>query len=296
MSSDVHFANGTTIVGKWHEKQYCIIRFLGEGANGKVYLVEQHNNWYALKIGFSIFDLQSEINVLKLIEIQRTGRPYFIEADDVRVAGKDYPYYVMAYVRGQRIDEYIASHGLEWFYVIGSRILDALCHLHRYGWVFGDLNMNNVLITEYGGVELIDYGGVTQQGRAVKQYTELNDRGYWQAGSREADEQYDLFAFTVLCLQCLGIRFPTYIPPEQRRITYLLSLLRGHPHGQPLLPFVERAVNGQFQTSQQANELWRQLILQRETKRPIQLPIKWLTSAFIVSAGMFIATVYYVIQ
>lgn len=294
MRSDIHFANGTTIEGKWLQHQYCVKQRLGEGANGKVYLVERDGHTYALKLGFSAFDLQSEINVLRLIENHRTGRPYFIEADDVHFKGKDLPYYIMSYVNGLRIDDYIAKHGHDWFYIIGRHILGALCHLHQHGWVFGDLNINNVLITDYGGVELIDYGGVTQKGRAIKQFTELNDRGFWQAGSRTADEQYDLFAFAILCLQCLDERASALVKRDYRHVDVLLSLCRTNPHCRPLLPFFEQALGGQFQSSQQACALWRHLILHREMKRSLQLPVKWLRGAFLASAAMFAATVYYV--
>ena len=49
---------------------------------------------------------------------------------------------------------------------MGLRLLQKLAQLHQAGWVFGDLKPQNVLVSDYGQVELIDYGGVTSIGRA----------------------------------------------------------------------------------------------------------------------------------
>ena len=57
------------------------------------------------------------------------------------------------------------------------------------------------LVADYGRPELVDYGGATAFGKGVRQFTEIYDRGYWNAGSRTADAGYDLFSFAVLCIQ-----------------------------------------------------------------------------------------------
>ena len=80
-------------------------------------------------------------------------------------------------------------------------LLKKLTYLHANGFVFGDIKMENILVSDYGAVELIDFGGVTQKGRAVKQFTEIYDRGYWGAGTSIADEAYDIFAFAILFMQ-----------------------------------------------------------------------------------------------
>ena len=63
-----------------------------------------------------------------------------------------------------------------------------------------------MIVSNYGDVDLIDFGGVTPKGRAIKQLTEVYDRGFWNMGERVAEESYDLFSFAILLLKSLDQR------------------------------------------------------------------------------------------
>lgn len=291
------FAKGSWIIGKWQRHAYQIVNFLGEGANGKVYLVRKDGELYAMKIGFSTFDLQSEINVLKLIETNRQKRRYFIDADDVHYDGQDVPFYVMAYIQGVHCAAYLAERGMEWFYIIGKKILEELAHLHEQGWVFGDLNENNVIVYGYGEVSLIDYGGVTAQGRSIKQFTQFNDRGYWQAGTRTADDGYDLFSFVLLCLQSIDRRHTSLLTLQKRHVSDIIALLESNPYSEPMLPFFKKALAGEYRTSREACNEWRQLMLRRKVNDKIGgIPVNWLKGAFVASAVSLASTLYFIFQ
>lgn len=295
MPSDIALAPGTKIVGKWGRRTYHVIRFLGAGANGQVYLVKRGGQSFALKIAFSTYHLQAEINVLKLIEANRTKRRYFIEADDFHYRGHDHPFYVMVYIQGMRFRHYLKEWGNDWFYIIGQKILNQLVELHEQGWVFSDLNEHNVLVSGYGDVHLIDYGGVTAKGRSVKQYTEINDRGYWRAGTREADEAYDLFAFAILCLQSSGMRLHALAARQPRNTAQLLPVLEAQPMIKQMLPFFTKALAGEFTSSREASQLWRKLSLQHAAKRKLKpLPTGWLKGALLASAATLAGTIYFV--
>lgn len=296
MRSDQRFARGAWIVGKWQRHAYQIVGFLGEGANGKVYLVRRDGGLYALKIGFSTFDLQSEINVLKLIQTNRDKKRYFIEADDFHHDGEDIPFYVMAYIQGVSCAKYLTERGMEWFYIIGKKILEELAHLHEQGWVFGDLNENNVMVYGYGEVALIDYGGVTSQGRSVKQFTQYNDRGYWQAGTRTADDGYDLFSFVLLCLQSIDKRYTSLLTLQHRHVDHIVSLLETNPYCEPMLPFFRKALAGEYRSSREACHEWRQLMLRRKMNDTLIVPVKWLKGAFVASAVTLASTLYFIFQ
>ena len=197
---------GSVVTGKWRQGRYRVERLLGEGANGKVYLVQNEREWLAMKIGVDAVDLQSEINVLKSMakqQAQSAGRERFLyDVDDLLGPdGKEYPFYTMRYIRGTTLTGYLQEHGLEWFPLVGLNLLGKLSKLHAAGWVFGDLKMENVLVADYGHVELVDFGGATSIGKSIRQFTEIYDRGYWNSGSRSADPRYDLFSFGVLCIQ-----------------------------------------------------------------------------------------------
>src|SRR5690606_6074222 len=114
--------------------------------------------------------------------------------------------YVMKYVKGIHPQLYLHKHGMDWFGLVQYGVLKKLVGLHRRQYTFGDLKTDTVLVSEYGKIDLIDYGGVTEKGRSVRQFTEVYDRGFWNAGSRKADEAYDLFPFAVLCLHLSDTR------------------------------------------------------------------------------------------
>lgn len=60
---------------------------------------------------------------------------------------------------------YIAQHGADWFPLLGLNLLRSLGELHRERWIFGDLKLENIIVGEYGEVDLIDFGGATPFGR-----------------------------------------------------------------------------------------------------------------------------------
>jgi serine/threonine protein kinase len=297
MLLDPSFEEGMRIVGKWNKHKYRIERFLGEGSNGKVYLVKLGKSVYAMKMGFSVHDHQSEVNVLKSLDIRPPKNSYLIDVDDFHHEGKDYPFYIMPFVEGIRYYEYLKKYGSDWFSIIGKNILGRLQQLHEQGWIFGDLKMDNVLVSGYGDVNLIDYGGVTQKGRSVKQFTELYDRGYWGAGTRAADESYDLFSFAILCLQCVDNRLTLPLLPQNREPEHVMQLVRTNPVCKPLETFFYKAVHGEFSTSKQAYAEWRRLMLQRQVdSKSMPMQTNWLKGAFMASALALALTLYFAFQ
>ncbi len=305
-SFDPVFPAATTIIGKWNKREYEIVRLLGEGNNGKVYLVRGGKLLFAMKMGFDTVSLQSEINMLQALK-KAEGRkdPYYIEADDFNQEGQNFPYYVMKYVKGLRAAEFLRRNGNDWIYPIGSHILKKLTVLHALGWVFGDLKNENVLVSEFGKTELIDYGGVTPLGNAVKQFTEIYDRGYWSAGSRTADEGYDLFSFGVLFLQLTDSRdrisLSQQLIPQNRDIDYLLEIVRTSPLCAKVAPFLEKVFLGKYSSSREAERDWKACLFNASTEQtaaasalstlPV-ISVSWLTAFFAVSLVLLTFTLY----
>src|SRR5699024_661630 len=115
-------------------------------------------------------------------------------------------FYVMEYVHGESMNSFLQKNGTEWIGVFMFQLLDDLEELHAAGWVFGDLKLENLLVTASPPrVRWIDVGGTTQIGRAIKEYTEFYDRGYWGFGTRKAEPSYDLFS---LSLAFIGLFYP----------------------------------------------------------------------------------------
>jgi len=203
---DIKLRPGTRVTGKWHQKSYVIRKKLGSGAIGSVYLCETaEGRLAALKISDQGTSMTVEVNVLKSLQRVQGKRlgPYLLDVDDWKSPlGVTYSFYVMEYLQGEAMNTFIKNHGKEWIGVFMLQLLEDLDKLHQTGWVFGDLKPENLLvISSPVRVRWIDVGGTTQIGRAIKEYTEFYDRGYWGMGTRKAEPSYDLFSFVMVFLQ-----------------------------------------------------------------------------------------------
>ncbi|MEH7350159.1 protein kinase [Gottfriedia acidiceleris] len=203
LNGQINLAPGTLITGKWNKNKYEIKSLLGNGANGTVYLATGQTGDVAIKLSKESTNITNEVNVLKKItQVQDSFLgPSFIDVDDYINPGTNECcyYYVMEYVNGVSLPKFIERNGMEWSSIFIIQVLSLLDKLHHKGFIFGDLKTDNLLVTkEPNKIQWIDFGGVTQIGRAVKEFTEFFDRGYWGLGSRKAEVSYDLFAVTMI--------------------------------------------------------------------------------------------------
>lgn len=311
MSSNPPYPVGTVITGKWRGNRYVVERMLGKGANGTVYLVQREGRRekYALKVGNDTLELQSEINVLTSLQSCRKRSEhrarresplssFLLESDDFK-DGVNEPFYVMRYVEGRPLHRFLAKQGASWLGLVGLRVLEKLQKLHECGFVFGDLKPENVMVSDYGEAELIDYGGASPMGRSVKQFTEWHDRGFWNAGSRTGDESYDLFSFAVLCLRLLneeGLKACALQLPQTRNVDDLMRLARNLPD-KKLSSWLCLALKGGFPGSAQAAAVWKQHIYgQRKQEKEVMATPRWLKNAFMLSLFVLAFTIYWVIR
>jgi serine/threonine protein kinase len=194
---------GTIIEGKWHRKHYIILKELGFGANGIVYLAKWNNQQVALKMSDNGMSITSEVNVLKsFAKVQGSALgPSLLDVDDWERKSGQISFYVMEYIQGPEFMMFIEQKGPSWVPVLMLQLLTDLEKLHRNGWIFGDLKPENLIVTgPPARIRCIDVGGTTIKGRAIKEYTEFYDRGYWGMGSRKADPGYDLFAVAMIMI------------------------------------------------------------------------------------------------
>lgn len=248
---------------------------MGLGANGQVYLAVADGRYTcAVKIGADAAELQGEANILASLDgaEKERRRPFLLDVDDAALDGREVPFYAMRYVPGSPVKSYLRKHGSHWFGVIGYRLLERLAQLHDAGWVFGDVKNDNVLVGEYGRVELVDYGGMSAIGRSVRQFTEIYDRGYWSAGSRTADPGYDLFGVAILWLHVFDgkrlLHLTRVLLPQNRSPRELMKLVRSHSLLLPMADWMDKALSGQFKDTRDASRQWREGIRRAETAKP----------------------------
>ncbi|RUT27759.1 serine/threonine protein kinase [Paenibacillus zeisoli] len=292
---------GTLVTGRWRGGRYLVQRLLGQGANGIVYLVQQAGtrNLYALKMGYDALDLQSEINVLKALQGQHNAEDrdlsYLVEVDDFTLGDREIPFYVMRYVKGEPLSKFLTRRGGQWLDLAGLNLLKQLAALHKGGWVFGDLKPDNVLVSAYGDVELIDYGGVSQNGRSVKQFTEWYDRGFWNAGGRTADAAYDWFSFAVVCIHMLAesrLKTAANQLPQTRSTADLVQIMNQEPRLRPYSNWLKKAISGGFEHTDEAYEMWKRMISRKPVRHSVRRTPGWLKSAFAISLFLLVCAIY----
>ncbi|OIJ20508.1 serine/threonine protein kinase [Anaerobacillus alkalidiazotrophicus] len=219
----------TKILGKWHKQPYKIVRELGNGATGSVYLAESPKGLVALKIGLNSMAITSEVNVLKhfsKVQGQILG-PSLIDVDDWVTQEGTFPFYVMEYLKGQGLIPFMQGKGSEWVGILIVQLLGDLDRLHQAGWVFGDLKPDNlIVIGPPARVRWIDVGGTTLLGRSIKEYTEFFDRGYWGLGTRRAEITYDLFSVSMIII---NICYPKRFEKNGEGLKQLKEKIEKHP-------------------------------------------------------------------
>jgi serine/threonine protein kinase len=240
---------GTVINGKWYRNQYTIIKELGYGANGVVYLVRDSQRQAALKISDNPSSITSEVNVLKSFnKVQGSALgPSLLDVDDWEQVGKQYSFYVMEFIKGPDLLSFIQQKGSEWLGVLLLQLLADLEVLHQNGWVFGDLKPENLLVTgPPARIRCIDVGGTTIKGRAIKEFTEFYDRGYWGLGSRKADEQYDLFAVAMIIV---NTAYPKRFNKTSGGLSQLMGLVKQKSELAKYEFVINNALSGHYKTA-----------------------------------------------
>lgn len=246
---------GTRIRGKWNKQSYQVIKKLGNGALGTVYLADSNRGNVAIKVGIDSMSITSEVNVLKQLSmVQGTVLgPFFYEVDDWEMNGRCYPFYVMEYINGEPLFSFIERRGKEWLGILMLQLLRDLGALHREGWVFGDLKPDNLLVEgSPPTIRWLDVGGTTGMGRSVKEFTEFFDRGYWGLGSRVAEPSYDLFSATMVMINAA---YPQrFERPKKDSELFLINKIEKSPLLNAYKPILKKALRGSYQNASEMRQ------------------------------------------
>lgn len=242
---DVH--PGTVVQGKWHKQTYRIVRKLGSGANGSVYLAEVNGKKVAMKMSRDVRIITSEVNVLKSFAKAQGDVPLgpsLFDVDDWNVGTNTIPFYVMEYINGTPFLHFIEQKGKSWVPVLILQLLSELDKLHHAGWIFGDLKPENLIVTSTPfRVRCVDVGGATQHSRSVKEFTEFFDRGFWGLGSRKAEPSYDLFAVAMIMINCY---YPNRFPKKEGGLVQLRRIIRENRELARYEDILLKAITGKY--------------------------------------------------
>jgi serine/threonine protein kinase len=273
LKSRCKVAPGTVITGKWHSNRYTILNELGYGANGIVYLAKFKENHVALKMSDNGMSITSEVNVLRsFAKVQgSTLGPSLLDVDDWNSSRGQISFYTMEYIQGPDLMTFIQKKGKSWTMILLLQLLNDLNKLHENGWVFGDLKPENLIVTgPTPRIRCIDVGGTTLKGRAIKEFTEFYDRGYWGLGTRKADSAYDLFAVAMIMI---NTAYPKRFNKTTGGILQLREAIRNQKDLIKMEKVIVKALQGGYSNAlQMRTELLALVMNDKKAPNPINNP------------------------
>ncbi|MEO6065171.1 MAG: serine/threonine-protein kinase [Lysobacterales bacterium] len=146
--------------------QYRLLRRVGRGGMGEVYLAERVGGDFAQRVALKLLrrGVDTEDVIRRFVQersiLARLEHPGIARLIDGGVAGEGLPYLVMEYVEGEQLTAFARSHDLD--VEARLRLLIAVCEAvdfaHRRLVVHRDLKPSNVLVAEDGSVKLLDFG------------------------------------------------------------------------------------------------------------------------------------------
>ncbi len=215
---------------------YKIVRQLGRGGMGEVYLAEDQklNRNVALKFFTSHHtddvwmrrQLTKEARAVASLEHPNICAIHGIEQAD------GYDFIVMQYIEGETLDSLMAKGTLELNRILdlGDQIISALAAAHSHGIIHRDIKPQNIMVTADGQIKVLDFGlaKVVQQKqnmeRAVEDQSQLSQTGLIvgtvaymspeQLRAEELDFRSDIFSVGILLYELISGKNP-YKPNKQ---------------------------------------------------------------------------------
>ncbi|MEM7581954.1 MAG: serine/threonine-protein kinase [Acidobacteriota bacterium] len=144
---------------------YRILRLLGRGGMGVVYLAERADGSYRQQV--AIKTLRRSASSQALLRFRRERQmlanlrhPQIARLLDGGVTTAGQPYLVVEYIEGIPIDRYCEVHQLssEARIALLRQVCDAVDAAHRQLIVHRDIKPSNILVTDDGEVKLLDFG------------------------------------------------------------------------------------------------------------------------------------------
>jgi eukaryotic-like serine/threonine-protein kinase len=145
---------------------YVLVREIGHGGMGVVYLADRSDDVYAKQVAIKIVRSRFDAGVIQqqfrherqiLADLDHPGIARLIDGGATEDGT---PYFVMEFVDGLPIDRYGADNRLsiDARLALFSRVCEALQYAHQRLVIHRDLKPSNILVARDGAVKLLDFG------------------------------------------------------------------------------------------------------------------------------------------
>jgi serine/threonine-protein kinase len=145
---------------------YRVLRLLGEGGMGQVFLAEREGGDFAQRVALKriradFAGAETRLRFLREREIlARLAHPNVAQLHDGGVADDGTPYFTLEYVDGEPITRWCDARKLDVRerLALVLQVCAAVAYAHRNLVVHRDLKPSNILVTNDGVVKLLDFG------------------------------------------------------------------------------------------------------------------------------------------
>ncbi|MEO6366150.1 MAG: protein kinase [Luteimonas sp.] len=147
---------------------YRIIKLLGQGGMGRVYLAQREGDDFAQTVALKLVGGVGSANIdaarRRFVEerriLARLEHPHIARLLDGGVGRDSQPWFAMEYVEGAPLTEWCDARklGIDARLELFAKICDAVDHAHRFLIVHRDLKPGNLLVDGRGDPKVLDFG------------------------------------------------------------------------------------------------------------------------------------------
>jgi serine/threonine-protein kinase len=210
----LHHLQGVIDVPDLSSTRYKLIREIGRGGMGTVYLADDPA--LGRQIAIKILDESREARI-----IAKLDHPGVVPVYDAGVLPDGRAYYAMKVVEGERLDKWLPAHtGLLERLRLFMRIAEPVAFAHSRGVAHYDLKPSNIMVGKFGEVLVLDWG-TPSAGTADFMAPE-------QRSGADPDSRADVYAMGRILAVLLELNSPIPNPLRsiQRRATEVNPALR----------------------------------------------------------------------
>ena len=215
--------------------RYRIVRELGQGGMGIVYLVQdtaRNDKELVLKIFHPRHSDPETINVLRreFAILSALRHPNLVRVYDfAKFTGPDAFFYTMEYIQGREFFQSVQDLSTEALQALFIQVVQALGYIHASGILHGDIKSENIMVrtdTETPSIKLMDFGLAVREDERIKQTLsgtlEYMAPELFQQGKVSISS--DLYALGILMYWAFAGKAPFTGTPEEIKKGHLRTL------------------------------------------------------------------------